>query len=75
MKLHITIYKSTGKYYTDTVVECSENIPLWDDRFRAFIKKHLPVSQSSGGYIVVQDVAGESGFHNCLLTYDELMNY
>jgi len=39
MKIKITVYKESGKYYTDEIVENVKDIPMFKDVFKKFIKK------------------------------------
>lgn len=73
MKIEITVFKKSGKWYTSDIIESPENIMLSDDKFKDFIRKHNPANIGEG-YIVVKNVDnGEcTGFHNVLWTYDEL---
>ena len=73
MKLEIDVYKDSGKWYTGHTVTYTENIDIWDERFKDFLRNNLP-ARIGEGFIVVKDVdhISHDGFHNCLLRYSEL---
>lgn len=73
MKLTIDVYKDSGKWYTGHTVTHTENIDIWDERFKEFIRDNLP-AKIGEGFVVVKDVdrVPHDGFHNCLLRYSEL---
>jgi len=73
MHISIQVYKDTGKFYTNCEVTHPEDIPLWSDRFRKFIRDHLP-AQYSGGFVVVNDMPDEKGFHCALYRIDDLIS-
>lgn len=70
MSITIDVYKSSGKWYTGETVE-GPDLDIWDPEFDQFIWDHLP-ARVSDGYIVVKDTGAGSGFHNCLLRYEDL---
>lgn len=70
MKLTVTAYKSTGKFYDSADIECSENIELFDDRFKELIRSAVPCLQD--GFVVVTDKPDGEGFHNHLFFANEL---
>lgn len=37
MLLKLTVYKESGKYYTEGYVSNSEDIPIYDERFPKYI--------------------------------------
>lgn len=71
--LHISIcvYKPSGKWYTSGEATSEENIPLWDDAFKQFVREHLP-AQINDGYVVVNDCDDGEGFHHVLYTHETL---
>lgn len=73
MKIKITVYKDTGKFYTSEEVEHSEDIPSWEDEFKDFIIKNLPAKYTDG-YVVVEDIGDNETFHNSLYKMNELLN-
>lgn len=72
MELRITVYKNSGKFYTDEVVKNDKDIYLWKEEFKDFIRANIP-ARVSGGYVVVEDLNDNQSFHNVLYKYDELM--
>lgn len=52
MKIQITVYKSTGKYYASEIVEHEKDIPMWEDEYIKLVRKNLPATLSDG-YVVV----------------------
>lgn len=77
MRLEITIYKDTGKWYTDCIAEHQEDIPLWKDDFLIFIAENMPTS-SVDGYVVVRDMpdgCNEQSSHNVLFKCSEILKY
>lgn len=72
MKLKITVYKESGKYYTDDTVENDKNIQLFDtQKFRKFIADNLP-ARIGEGFITVEDIDGNESFHGCLLRHEDV---
>lgn len=71
MKIKITVYKASGKYYTEEIVENNTDILLFENKFKQFIKDNLP-ARVNGGYVVVEDVGENQSFHKALYKYDEL---
>lgn len=73
-KIRITMYKDSGKYYTDEVVTSEKNMFEWSDEFKRFVVDNLPATLSEG-YIVVEDMPDGHGFHNVLYKTSELLLY
>lgn len=75
MKIRITVYKTSGKYYTHEDVEQEEDILLFKEEFKQFIRDNIPANLGSG-FIVVDDVdeIENQSFHNVLYRYDEVFN-
>lgn len=71
MKLRITVYKESGKYYTHEDVECEKDIPSWGKEFKSFIRENLPAKLSEG-YVVVEDRSDNQSFHQALYKYENL---
>lgn len=72
MSLVITVYKESGKWYTSWVVDSDTNYDLWDERFTAFIRDHLPANIGEG-FVVVEDTPNSDvGFHRRLFRYSDL---
>lgn len=65
MKIKITMYKSSGKYYTEEIVENDKDILLFEKEFKEFVKKNLPATLENG-YVTVEDVDLNQSFHECL---------
>lgn len=72
MKIKITVYKSTGKFYNSEIVEHKEDIPVWRVDYKEFIVKNLP-AKLSDGYVVVEDVGDNQSFHNALYKMEDLL--
>ena len=70
MKLEITVYKPTGKFYSSCEVE-SPDIPYFKDEFVEFVRENLP-AKYAGGYVVIRDLEDGYGFHNCLIKMEDL---
>lgn len=70
MKLEITVYKPSGKFYSSCEVE-SPDIPYFKDEFVEFIRENLP-AKYAGGYVVIRDLEDGDGFHNCLIKMEDL---
>lgn len=71
MKIKIVVYKATGKYYTEGIVESGNDIPLFKDEFKEFVKNNLP-AKIGGGYVTVEDMEDNQSFHQALYLYNEL---
>lgn len=71
MELRITIYKGSGKYYTDEIVKNEEDLHIWTEEYKEFLRKNLPTTYSNG-YIVVEDIGENQSFHNALYKYEDL---
>ena len=71
MKIKITVYKASGKYYTDETVESDVDIPMFKDDFKKFIRENIP-ARIGEGYITVEDVCDDQSFHQVLYLYNEL---
>lgn len=71
MELKITIYKESGKYYTDEVIKHKKDLQPWSEEYREFLKSNLPAT-CNDGYIVVEDASEEQSFHNALYKYEDL---
>lgn len=69
MKIEITVYKESGKWYTSDIVESATDIPLWKDEFKQFIKDNNPADIGKG-FIATRNV--EDGFHSFLWRYEDL---
>lgn len=71
MKIKITIYKESGKYYTDEIVENKKDIFAWEEEFRDFVRNNIPAKLNQG-YITVEDVNDNQSFHQILYKYEDL---
>lgn len=71
MELKITIYKESGKYYTDEIINHEKDLQPWSEEYREFLRNNLPATCSEG-YIVVEDASEEQSFHNALYRYEDL---
>lgn len=71
MKIKITVYKASGKYYTDEIVENIEDIPMFKLEFNKFVRDNIP-AKIGEGYIVVEDMSDNQSFHQGLYKYNEL---
>lgn len=71
VKIKIAIYKQSGKFYTDDVVESKKDIPMWEEGFKEFIRNNLPVNIGEG-YIIVEDAEDNTSFHNALYRFEDL---
>jgi hypothetical protein len=75
MKIEIMVFKPSGKYYTDEVVENEKDIYLFEDEFKKFVYMNLPAKMDSA-YIVVRDVnEGDQSFHIAHYNYDDLVDF
>lgn len=72
MKVKITIYKQTGKFYTDTVA-ILPNVEMWDPKFITGVYDSLP-AHIPNSYITVEDLPETPGFHQVLYRYEELVD-
>lgn len=70
MKIRITVYKDSGKYYTDGIAESEKDIWMWEDKFMEFVKNNLP-ARIGEGFVVVEDVLDDQSFHQALYRYNE----
>jgi len=74
MKIKITVFKPSGKYYTHEIIEHKEDIFLFKDEFKQLIRDNLPANLGNG-YVLVQDAEDEDDgqtFHIALYTYEDL---
>lgn len=72
MKIVITVYKNTGKFYTDAIADLSDNVEIYQTVLVAQnIKKHVPLLD--GGFIQVRTLDGDnSKFFNHLYSVNLL---
>lgn len=71
MHISIRVFKDTGIYYADAEAASPDVIPLWDDRFKEFVREHLP-TRCEGGFVAVDDMPDGEGFHCKLYRTDDL---
>lgn len=71
LSISIDVYKASGKWYAGDVAKSEQDIPLFEDAFKAFVRDNLPASIGEG-YVVVKDSPDGDGFHCLLYTYAEL---
>lgn len=71
MHINIRVFNDTGKYYAEAEATSPTVIPLWDDRFKEFVREHLP-ARCDGGFVVVNDMPDGEGFHFKLYRADDL---
>lgn len=69
MKIEITVYKNSGKWYTSEIVENDVDIPMWDEKFKEFIRDNNPADLGNG-FIATRTIG--DGFHNALWKYSEI---
>lgn len=72
MEIEIFVFKNSGKYYTSEIVHTEQDIPIWSEEFKQFIKTHNPANIGEG-YIMTKDTDRYgTGFHIALWTYNEI---
>lgn len=71
MKIEITVFKNSGKYYTSEIAKSDNDIPIYDDNFKKFIRDNIPANLGSG-FIMTNDVENNQSFHIALWRYDEV---
>lgn len=69
MKIEITVYKESGKWYTSEIVDVDENISMYQEDFKQFIRDNNPANIGEG-FITTKDLG--DGFHDALWKYNEL---
>ena len=69
MKLHITAFKDTGKFYLDNIVTYDTDIPIHRPEFKTFIQNNAP-ALPTGGFVLVQDEPENKTFHTHLFHVD-----
>lgn len=67
MKLNITLYRPSGKFYASHVVDMPD-ANIWDVGFLQTLRENLPGTYYDG-YVVVTDACEGQGFHNALFTW------
>lgn len=73
MKIKITVFRENGEYYTDETVESLIDIPMWDDKFKEFIKENNPADIGEG-YILTDNIDDTKKFYHCnLWKYNDIM--
>ncbi|MDW7668057.1 MAG: hypothetical protein SCJ93_04475 [Bacillota bacterium] len=74
MKIRITSYKPSGKYYTEEIVEKDEDMYLFEDRFKRLVANNMYTCP--GGFVTVEDVDYPSqSFHGALYKYEDLIEF
>lgn len=71
MEIEITVFKNSGKYYTNDIVKSDTDIWLFKDEFKQFVKDNLP-AKISEGFVTVRDTKDNQSFHIALYRYEEL---
>lgn len=71
MKFRVTVFKDTGKFYAEDIVEC-ETVPVYREEFKKVLKKNLPADIGEG-FVVINDEGFEE--HNNNLLYNALYRY
>lgn len=71
MHINIHVFKDTRKYYADAETTRPDVIPLWDNRFKEFVREYLP-ARYEGGFAAVDDMPDGEGFHCKLYRTDDL---
>ena len=72
MEIEIIVFKNSGKYYTSETVYFEQDIPMYKEEFKQFIKDHNPANIGEG-YIITKDTDRfDTGFHIALWTYNEI---
>ena len=73
MKIKITVFESSGKYYTESIIECLDDIPMWETKFEEFIKENNPANIGEG-FILTEDLCDQNQyFHTALWKYEDIM--
>lgn len=74
MKLDITVFKPTGKYYTSCTAELPGKDPvLHTQEFLDFVRENLPARFTDGLVLVQNADPGSDKFYTHLYRYDDLM--
>lgn len=72
MKIKITVYKESGKFYASDIVENDEPIFIYEDEFKQFIFYNLPAIVDDG-YVTVTNIdENDSNFYEVLYTMERL---
>lgn len=71
MEIEITVFKNSGKYYTNDIVKSDTDIWLFKDEFIQFVKDNLP-AKIGEGFVTVRDTRDNQSFHIALYKYEEL---
>ena len=72
IRIKITSYKPSGKYFDEGIIEIHENMNVWDKEFYQIL---LDNSSYKGGFIVVDDIDFEkhNKFFQHLFRYEDLL--
>lgn len=74
MRIKITVFRQTGKYYTSCIVGGDRDIPLFEEEFTQFVTENLPADLGEG-YVLVQDAEdadSSQSFHIRLYRREEI---
>lgn len=70
MRLIVDVYKNTGKWYTTIIINTDDEILMYENGYKDFLKQNFTVPE--GGYAVVRDDNDNKTFHQRLYTSEML---
>ena len=72
MEIEIIVFKNSGKYYTSDTVYSEQDIPIWSEEFKQFIKDYNPANIGEGFILTKDTDKFNTGFHIALWRYNEI---
>lgn len=74
-KIKATVYKNTGKFYTENTIESDKSIHLFEKESFIKLLADNGVPFIEDGFVVTTDLDDGEGFHNHLFQCNELTEY
>lgn len=74
MRIKITVFKKSGKYYTEEVVESDKELRLFENEFQVFVYENLPALITDGYVVVNNDDCEDDNFYESLYKFMDLHN-
>ena len=72
MEIEIIVFKNSGKYYTSETVYSEQDIPMYKDEFKQFIRYHNPANIGEGIILTKDTDKFNTGLNIALWRYNEI---
>jgi hypothetical protein len=73
MKLDITSFDTNGKYWDEKILDNSEDILEYDDKFKKLVANSVELKDN--GYVMVEKLEGHLNFDQLILRTEDIIRF